>query len=145
MKRKIPAKAIKILVFVIERHGRALTKKSLHSLISQFLDKVRDVDDSKAVVASTRNRSIGITVVNGKSVNDCTYLATQLLGKGLDEWETIYLHGDDYSPVLLSLGDKEKLMALLQSFKGENPPHKTSADAIYKILADTGVYRQGDN
>ena len=138
MKRKIPnkAKAIKILVFVIERHGRALTKKSLHRLISQFLSKIRDADSS---------RNIGITVVNGKSVNDCVYLASQLLGKHITKWEIIYLHGDDYSPVLLSLEDKEKLTALLQSFDRGNPPHKTSADAIYKILTDAGVYHQDND
>lgn len=39
-----------------------------------------------------------------------------------------------YPPVLLAYEDKEKLVALLPGFCG------TSAEAVYKVLADSGAY-----
>ena len=54
--------------------------------------------------------------------------------KDIADWEVIYLHGSNYPPVLLDYEDKEELTALLPRFKG------TSAEAIYKVLVDSGTF-----
>ena len=111
-----------LLVFIIDRHGRALTKKSSHRLLTELSDK--------ALVAT----SIDAIVVNGSSANNSKWLESQLAGRRINTWEIIYLHGDSYPPVLLTKDDKEKLVALLPDFVG------TSAEAIYKILDGAGTY-----
>jgi hypothetical protein len=112
----------KIIVFVIDEYGRTLTKKSLHKLISELFDKALNEQNADAVVFS------------GPSIDICANLADQIIGKDISEWEIIYLHGSKYPPVLLTRENKEKLLALLPEFKG------TSAEAIYKVLIDSGVF-----
>lgn len=114
----------KKLVFVIDEHGRALTKESLHKLISELSDKALDEPNVDAVVAT------------GSTINICTKLAEQISGKDIAEWEIIYLHGSKYPPVLLTHEDKETLVALLPQFNG------TSAEAVCKVLKDAGAFKQ---
>ena len=111
-----------LLVFIIDRHGRALTKKSSHRLLVELFGKVLTAN------------SVDATVVNGSSVNNSKWLESQLAGRCIDTWEIIYLHGDSYPPMLLTKDDKEKLVALLPDFDG------TSAEAIFKILDGAGTY-----
>ena len=113
---------IKKLVFVIDEHGRALTKESMNILISELFDKALE------------ERNVDAVVANGATVNVCAYLADQIAGKDFDEWEIIYLHGSKYPPVLLGYEVKEKLVTLLPEFYG------TSAEAIYKVLTDSGTF-----
>ena len=112
----------KKLVFVMDEHGRVLTKESLHNLISELLDKV------------FRDCSVEPIVASGATINICKYLADQISMKDIADWEVIYLHGSKYPPVLLDYEDKEELTALLPRFKG------TSAEAIYKVLEDSGTF-----
>jgi len=109
-------------VFVIDEHGRTLTKKSLHKLISELFGKVLQMRDVDAVV------------LNNATINACTYLVDQIAGRDIVEWEIIYLHGSKYPPVLLAHEDKEKLIAMLPEFDG------TSAEAIYKVLIESGTF-----
>lgn len=111
------------LVFIIDKRGRALTKKSSHRLISELFDKALCAKGADAIVLS------------GKSFNDCRHLDTRISGKSVADWELIYFHGREHPPVLLTNKDKKKLVALLPSFQG------TSAEATYKVLNDAGVYR----
>ena len=78
------------LVFVIDEHGRTLTKESLHKLISELFDKALDERNVDAVVAT------------GPAVNICTNFSDRIIGKDIAEWEAIYLHGSKYPPVLLA-------------------------------------------
>ena len=112
----------KSLVFVIDGQGRVLKKESMHRLISELFEK------------ALNKSSVDAIVVNGASINNCDYLSSQISGRDISEWCIIYLHDDRYPPVLLSDEDKEKLIALLPKYKG------TSAEAIYKVLTDAGVY-----
>lgn len=112
----------KVLVFVLDEHGRTLTKESLHKLISELFDKVMDEQNIDAVV------------VNSHDLNACKYLLSQITNRDFSEWEIIYLHGSKYPPVLLAQSIKEKLVALLPEFDG------TSTEAIYRILVDSGVF-----
>lgn len=112
----------KILVFVIDEYGRALTKESLHRLISELFDKALEGQVDNAIV------------LNGASFNDCEKLAVQIAGRDFAEWEIIYLHGSKYPPVLLTQDNKEKLLALLPDFKG------TSAAAIFKVLEEAEAF-----
>lgn len=112
----------KILVVVIDEYGRALTKESLHRLISVLFEKALDGQIDNAVVLS------------GASVNDCAKLAAQITGRDFAEWEIIYLHGSKYPPVLLTRENKENLLALLPNFSG------TSASAIFKVLEDAEIF-----
>ena len=105
-------------VFVIDGQSRVLTKDSLHRLLSELFEKALNKSNVDAVA------------VNGKSINICEYLLSQVKGKDVLEWHVIYLHDDDHAPVLLNNADKEKLVILLHDFKG------ISADAICKVLAD---------
>jgi len=116
----------KKIVFVIDEHGRTLTRKSLHRLLSELSEKALE------------ERNIDIVAASGSTVNNCAYLADQITGKCIAEWEVIYLHGSKYPPVLLAYEDKEKLIALLPKFKG------ASAEAVYKVLADSGAYSKLD-
>jgi len=111
-----------MLVFVIDEHGRALTKESLHRLISELFDKVID------------ERNVDAVVINSPTANTCAYLINQIAERDFAEWEIIYLHQSKYPPVLLNCDNKESLLALLPDFKG------TSAEAIYKVLTDSGTY-----
>lgn len=113
-------------VFIIDEHGRTLTKESLHRLISELFDKVLEGQNADAVVAT------------GPTINNCANLASRITGRDIAEWELIYLHGSKYPPVLLAQEDKKMLTALLSEFSG------TSAEAIYKVLADSGAYSQFD-
>lgn len=112
------------LVFVIDKHGRALTKESMHKLISELFSKALKLENVDAVV------------VNGSNINDCKHFATQIRGRDLTEWEVIYFHDNEYPPVLLTTADKKNLAIILPDFVG------TSADAVYRILADAGAYNQ---
>jgi hypothetical protein len=112
----------KILVFVIDEHDRTLTKESLHMLISELFEKVLDEQNVDAIV------------VNSPAVSTCAKLIGQIAGRDIADWEIIYFHGSDYPPVLLTYENKEKLAALLPEYKG------TSAEAVYKVLADSGAY-----
>jgi len=114
----------KKLVFVIDEHGRTLAKRYLHRLISELFDNV------------LKEKSIDAVVANGQLVNNCVYLADQIAGRSVAEWDIIYLHGSEYPPVLLDYEDKERLITLLPEFKG------TSAEAIYKVLTDTDAFKQ---
>lgn len=111
-----------ILIFVIDEFGRTLSKDYLRKLISELFDKALDKSNVEAVVA------------NGPTINDCLYLADQIIEKDIAEWEIIYLHVSKYPPVLLTAEDKETLVTLLHNFSG------TSAAAIYKVLTDFGAY-----
>jgi hypothetical protein len=117
---------VKSLVFVIDEHGRTLSKESMHKLLSELFEKARNESNVDAIA------------VNGKRVNNCAYLASQLFGKDISEWDIIYLHGSKYPPVLLADADKEQLIALLAGFGG------TSAEAIYKVLMDADAYSKFD-
>jgi hypothetical protein len=112
----------KIIVFVIDEHGRTLSKKSLHRLISELFDKISEA------------RNIDADVINGQSINICANFATQISVRNIADWEIIYLHGSKYPPVLLTQENKETLTALLLEFEG------TSAEAIFKVLTDAGVF-----
>lgn len=112
----------KLLVFIIDEHGRTLTETSLHRLISELFDKALNVKNVDAVV------------VNGPTVNVCADLMAQIVGRDIAEWELIYLHGSKYPPVLLTHENKEDLIALLPEFDG------TSAEAVYKVLTDSRVF-----
>jgi len=112
----------KLLVFIIDEHGRTLSKSSLHRLISELFDKALDTKNVDAVVVSS------------PTIYICANLMTQIDGRNIAEWEIIYFHGSKYPPVLLGHEDKEKLIALLPVFDG------TSAEAIYKVLADSGTF-----
>ena len=116
----------KLLVFVIDEYGRTLSKDSLHKLISELCEKVLDV------------QNVDVIAANGPTINICTKLAEQLAVKNISEWEIIYLHGSKYPPVLLTGEDKERLLVLLPHFNG------TSAEAIYKVLTDSGAFSQFD-
>jgi len=111
-------------VFVLEKHGRALTKESMHRLISELFDKALKVKNAEAVI------------INGVSINDCKNFATQLTGRDITDWEVIYFHDSEYPPVLLTTTDKENLKALLPDFVG------TSTEVVYQILSDAGAYNQ---
>jgi hypothetical protein len=117
---------VKRLVFVIDEHGRTLNKKSMHKLLSELFEKARKENNVDAIA------------LNGKSVNNCAYLASQVSEKDISEWDIIYFHGSKYPPVLLSDSDKIQLVALLANFNG------SSAAAIYKVLTDAGAYSQFD-
>jgi len=110
------------LIFVIDEHGRTLTKVSLHRLISELLNKVFD------------EKKIDVVVVNGPAINICANLLSQIAGREITAWEIIYSHGSKYPTVLLAHHIKEKLVVLLPDFKG------TSAEAIYKVLMESGVF-----
>jgi hypothetical protein len=112
----------KLLVFVIDEHGRTLTQESLHKLISELCDKVLE------------GQNVDVVAANGLTINICAELVEQIEGKSIAEWEIIYLHGSKYPPVLLTHDDKEKLLVLLPEFSG------TSAEAIYKVLTDSGAF-----
>ena len=112
----------KKLVFVIDEYGRTLTKKSLHELISELFEKALE------------EKNVDAVVVSGPTVNNCVFFAEQVAGKDITEWEIIYFHGSKYPPVLLAYEDKEKLVALLPEFEG------TSAEAVYKVLADSDAF-----
>ena len=114
----------KILVFVVEENGRTLTQKSLHKLISELFDKALNEQNVEAIVA------------NGATINDCAYLADQIVGRDISEWEIIYFHGSKYPPVLLAQEDKEALLVLLPDFTG------ASATAIYQVLVASGTYER---
>lgn len=116
----------KKLVFVIDEHSRTLTKESMHNLLSELFEKALGEKNVDAVTAS------------GPTVNVCAYLADQIVGRDIAEWEIIYFHGSKYPPALLAQEHKENLIALLPEFNG------TSAEAIYKVLADSGAYSQFD-
>lgn len=116
---KIPTQK---LVFVIDEHGRALTKESLDTLISELVDKALE------------ERNIDVVAANGATVNDCAYLADQIAARDFAEWEVIYLHGNKYPPVLLGYEVKEKFAALLPEYSG------TSAEAIFKVLVESDVF-----
>ena len=124
--RKAP---IKKLVFVIDEHGRTLNKESLHKLISELFDKALDEPNVDAVV------------LNGGKANECVYLADQVIGRDIDEWEVIYLHGSKYPAVLLSDECKERLLTLLSDSEESKG---TSAEVIYKILADSRAFSRFD-
>ena len=111
-------------VFVIDEHGRALAKESLHKLIAELFDNVFDAP------------SVDVTVANGSTLNICAYLVDQITGTDFAEWELIYLHGSQYPPILLADDDKEKLITLLPTFNG------TSAEAICKVLAASGAFSE---
>jgi len=117
-----PHKKKLVLVFVIDEFGRALTKESLDTLISELVEKALD------------ERNIDVVAANGATINDCAYLTGQITGKDLAEWEVIYLHGSKYPPVLLGHDVKEKLVAMLPNYKG------TSAEAVYKVLVDSDTF-----
>ena len=112
----------KLLVFIIDEYGRTLTKESLHRLITELFDKALNEKNADAVV------------VNGPTINICANLLSQIDGRDIDEWEVIYLHGSIYPPVLLTYENKVDLIALLPEYEG------TSAEAIYKMLMDSGVF-----
>jgi hypothetical protein len=112
----------KKLVFVIDEHGRVLTKESLHKLISELFDKVLG------------EKNIDADVLNGREINICAKLAKQIAERKIADCEIIYLHGSKYPPVLLTQENKETLTAILPDFKG------TSAEAIYKVLTDANVF-----
>jgi hypothetical protein len=112
----------KIIVFVIDEHGRALTKESMHRLISELLENAMGEPNADAVV------------FNGSGINNCANLVGQISGVDISEWEMIYLHGSKYPPVLLTHDNKEKLVAMLPDFKG------TSAAAIFKVLDDSEAF-----
>jgi len=112
---------------VIEEHGRVLTKESLHRLISELFEKV------------LCEPKIDADVKNGHDINICTQLAKQIRGKNIADCEIIYLHGSKYPPVLLTQENKETLVALLSDFNG------TSAEAIFKVLSDSGAFDEFDN
>ena len=114
----------KKVVFVIDEHGRTLSKESMHKLLSELFDKALEEQNVDAVVAS------------GPTINTCAYLSDQFAGRDIAEWEVIYLHGSRYPPVLLTREDKENLVALLPTFSG------TSAEAVYKVLTDAGAFNQ---
>jgi hypothetical protein len=116
----------KKFVFVIDEHGRTLTQKSLHRLLSELSEKALE------------ERNIDIVAASGPTVNNCAYLADQITGRDIAEWEIIYLHGSKYPPVLLTYENKEKLVALLPEFKG------ASAEAVYKVLTDSGAFSKLD-
>lgn len=118
----MPKELKKVLVFVIDEYGRTLDKKSLHKLISEFCENVLD------------GQNVDIVVVHGHTINTCAYLLGQITGRGIADWEIIYLHAGKYPPVLLAHEDKEKLIVLLPGFNG------TSAEAVYKVLLDSGAY-----
>jgi len=111
----------KRLVFVIDEYGRTLTKKSLNALVSELFGKALD------------ERNVDAVIANGQGINDASYLASQIAGWDIAGWELIYLHGSQYPPVLLTCGDKGKLLALLPGFNG------TSAAAIYEVLTGSGA------
>jgi len=117
--REPPAKK---LVFVLDKHNRVLTKKSMHKLLSELFHKALGIESVDAVV------------INGSSINDCNNFSSQIIGRNFAEWEVIYFHENDLPPVLLNEADKQKLTALLPKFIG------TSAEAVYKVLADAGAY-----
>jgi len=112
----------KRLVFVIEEHGRVLTKESLHRLISELFDKVLGEEN------------IDADVFNGSDINICANLAKRISGRNIADCEIIYLHGSKYPPVLLTQENKETLTAILPDYKG------TSAEAIFKVLTDADVF-----
>jgi hypothetical protein len=107
---------------VLEKNGRVLTKESMHRLLSELFNKALEARNTDAIVA------------NGPSINDCKNFASQIAGRDSADWEVIYIHDDEYPPVLLTTTDKESLASLLLCFSG------TSAEAVYKILADAGAY-----
>lgn len=119
-----PRKKKLVLVFVIDEFGRALTKKSLDTLIAELVEN------------ALNERNIDVVAANGATVNDCAYLADQITGKDFAKWEVIYLHGSKYPPVLLGHEVKEKLVALLPHYKG------TSAEAVYKVLVDSDTFSE---
>ena len=112
----------KLLVFIIDEHGRTLTKESLHRLISELFDKALD------------EKNVDAVVVNSSTICICANLMAQIDGRKIADWEIIYFHGSKYPPVLLGHEDKKKLIALLPVFDG------TSAEAIYKVLMDSGTF-----
>lgn len=114
----------KILVFVIDELGRNLTKESMHRLIEELFNEALD------------ERNIDAVVVNGPSVNTCSYLTGMVSGLDIDEWELIYFHGSKYPPVLLNYSNKETLATMLPGFKG------TSAEAVFKVLTDSGTFNR---
>jgi hypothetical protein len=116
----------KKLVFVIDAHGRALSKKSLQALMSELFDKVLN------------DKNVDVTVANGRFVNNCEYLAGQIAGLNIADWEVVYLPDSKCPPVLLSDNAKEKLTALLQDWSG------TSAEAVYKVFMDAGAFKELD-
>lgn len=116
----------KKLVFVIDAHGRVLAKKSLQALMAELFDKVLN------------DKNVDVSVANGRLVNNCEYLAGQIAGLDIADWEIVYLHDSKYPPVLLSDNAKGKLTALLPVWSG------TSADAVYKVLTDTDALNELD-
>jgi len=114
------------LVFVIDEHGRTLTKKSLHKLLSELFDKALQESEVDAIA------------VNGQKINNCEYLADQIAGRDISDWSVIYLHDGKYPPVLLSDDDKMNLAAWLPDFDG------TSAEIIFKVLTDAGAFNKFD-
>ena len=130
----------KKIVFILDEHGRTLTKQSMHKLLSELFDKALKEQNVDAVVAS------------GPTINTCAYLSDQIAGREIAEWEIIYLHGSKYPgrmgeqdakrptspPVLLTHEDKESLIAMLPTFSG------TSAEAVYKVLMDSWAFNQFD-
>lgn len=118
---KTPAKK---LVFIIDEYGRTPSKSFLDRLMAELLDKV------------FIEPNIDVTVANGRGINTCKYLAEQIIGKDIVTWEIVYLHGSIYPPVLLAHGNKENLIVLLPKFSG------TSAEAVYKVLNDSGAFSQ---
>jgi len=109
-------------VFIIDEHGRTLTKDSLDKLIAELFDKALDTHMVDAVVAI------------GPTLNTCAYFNDQIAGKDVTEWDIVYLHGSKYPPVLLSHEDKKTLTAMLPNFTG------TSAAAICMVLMDAGAF-----
>ena len=120
---KTPAKKV---VFVIDEHGRTLSKQSMHKFLSELFEKALKKPNVDAVAAS------------GPTINTCAYLLDQITGRDMAGWEVIYLHGSKYPPVLLTQEYKESLAVLLPTYEG------TSAEAVYKVLMDAGAYNQFD-
>ena len=112
----------KKLVFVIDEHGRTLTKESLHKLLSELSIK------------ALKEANFDAVAVSGPTINKREHLMGQIIGRDIAEWEIIYLHSSKYPPVLLTQEDKESFIALLPEFIG------TSAEAVYKVLMDSGAY-----
>lgn len=111
-------------VFVIDEYGRTLTKDSLKTLVSELFDK------------ALKEQSVDAVIANGKTINDCVYLSSQIMGRDITEWEIIYLHGSKYPPVLLSDDAKTELVLRLPGFGG------TSAEMLYMVLTDSGTFNE---
>ena len=113
-------------MFFLDRHGRALTEKSMNKQLSALFDHmgIKNVE------------AVG---VSGQTINKPEILLIQITGREVDEWELVYTH-DAENGFLLDENQKRSLVNLLKEKKNIDA---SSAEYV-SMLINTGAHKKGN-